>query len=158
MIESLPRGFKCELCDDFDSADADLHANPMGNGDKVVNKIISFIRFVMSHRMALDRHKKEVHDVAKEYPCELCDHISGNKEDMKKHQEMRHSDNWWPQSTASEDLPGSSESEVEDEATKHSEDVVPRNSHKDILGYPVLEDEIAKQIDDNTVWGVRFGT
>ena len=148
MIESLPRGFKCELCDDFDSADADLHANPMGNGDKVVNKIISFIRFVMSHRMALDRHKKEVHDVAKEYPCELCDHISGNKEDMKKHQEMRHSDNWWPQSTASEDLPGSSESEVENEASKHSEDVVPRDSHKDILGNPILEDEIAKQIDD----------
>ena len=133
------RGFKCELCDDFDSAVADVHSNTMGNGDQVVDKMLSFIRFVMCHRMALDRHKREVHEVVKEYPCEICDHISGNKGDMKKHQEMCHSNNWWPKSTTSTDLPGSSEDS--DEGDEDSEDVIS-------LAAPDNTDVIAAQIDD----------
>ena len=75
--------------------------------------------------MALDRHKREIHNAAKEYPCELCDHISGNKGDMKKHQELCHSDNWWPKSSTSK------------ESSEESDDC------------PVLDDEIETQVDIN---------
>ena len=136
------KGFKCELCDDFDSADVHKK-NPIGDQDnKAVNKVISFIRYVMSHRMALDRHKREAHVVTKEYPCELCDHVSGKKEEMKKHQEMCHSDNWWPKSTSKES------SEESDEEIEHSEDVIPSTALVDVSDNPVLDDENEMQVDD----------
>ena len=87
--------------------------------------------------MALDRHKREIHNAAKEYPCELCDHTSGNKGDMKKHQELCHSDNWWPKSSTSKES-----SEESDDC----EDVIPGTLP---LNSPVLDDEIETQVDIN---------
>ena len=133
------RGFKCEQCDDFDSADADTLTNPtVRESNKAVNKITAFIRFVMTHKMALERHKREAHGVAKDFQCELCDHVSDSREEVKKHQELCHSDNWWPNSSTSNE----SSKEPEDE----NENVILSNpSGMDLSDKSVL-DEIESQV------------